>query len=118
MSLKEDGNFEYLIRQINAGSARNNLRWPFRIGRVISLAMGAVGAILLIRRADKRRLVPDKAGSFSKDWRRLIAVGTLLGRYSSSVTFLLALSAGLSDAVGWKYTAGLMNRPRGRPARS
>lgn len=60
----------------------------------------ALGAILLIRLADRRGCTPANAGSFSNACKRLMDIGVLLGRYSSSESAFAGDAAGLKDAVG------------------
>jgi hypothetical protein len=107
MSLSDAWILEYLILHISGGSTRNKGLCPLRIGRAISFAAGALGVTLLIRIAESLGWIPTRAGSFSKACSRFNGVGIRLGRYSSSVAFFWGLSAGLKEAVGWKYTAGL-----------
>ena len=88
---------------MRAGSTRNSGRWPLLIGRTISFTTDvALGAILLIRIADNLGWTPVSAGSFSNAWSRLSAVGTRLGKYSSSGSTRFGVDAGLKEAVGWK----------------
>ena len=53
-SLREVDILEYRILHISAGRALKRRLWPVRMGRTSSLATGAVGAILLIRSAERR----------------------------------------------------------------
>lgn len=65
MSFSEDCHLEYRILHMIAGAALKRRRNPILMGRVNSFVTGAIGATLLIRRAERRRLAPIKAGSLS-----------------------------------------------------